>query len=115
MNIVFTIVAAPLLGWFIRSRPAAVAVYLAGVSVLFTFQTLAVLLSWLAGETGFGGASDHGAFGPFPTELPLTYVDGEVWSYGLINLLISLTGVGITVLLNRLRARGRRTRASATS
>ena len=111
MNIIFTIIAAPLIGWLVRSRPAAAALYLAGVSVLFSFQTLAVLISWLAGETGFGGASDHGAFGPFPTALPLSYDDGEVWSYGAINLVITLVGVGITVLLNMFRARRDRKRA----
>lgn len=105
MNIIFTIIAAPLIGWFVRSRPGAAALYLAGVSALFTFQTLAVFISWLAGETGFGGASDHGAFGPFPTGLPLAYDHGEVWSYGLINLLITLAGISITVLMGRLRAR----------
>lgn len=111
MNIIFTIIAAPLIGWFVRSRPVASALYLAAVSVLFSFQTLAVFISWLAGETGFGGASDRGAFGPSPTGLPLDYDEGGVWSYGAVNLAVTLIGVGITVLLNALRTRRDRKRA----
>lgn len=110
MNIIFTIIAAPLIGWFVRSRPVAAALYLAGVATLFSFQTLAVFISWLAGESGFGGTSDHGAFGPFPTGLPLAYDDEEVWSYGAINLLITTVGIGLTILLGRLRARRDRRR-----
>jgi len=82
MNIIITIIAALLLGWFIRSRPGAAALYLGGVALVLSFQTLAVMISWLAGETGAGGLSDHGAFGSFLTALPLSYDEAEVWSYG---------------------------------
>lgn len=109
MNIVFTLVAAPLIGWFVRPRTAAVSIYLATGAVVFTFQTLAVLIAWFAGESGFGGASDHGAFGPAPTALPISYTEGEVWAYGAVNLCIYLVGTGITLLVAAARRRRERT------
>lgn len=107
MNIIFTIVAAPLIGWFVSSRTGAVAIFLAAQSLLFSFQTLAVLLAWLSGEGGFGGASDQGAFGPVPTSLPLTYQEGDFWAYGLVNLAIVAVGVLLVVGLGHLRDRRR--------
>jgi len=113
MNIIFTIIAAPLLGWYVGKRLIAVSLYISGMAVVFSFQTLAVLIGWLGGERGFGGASDHGAFGPTPTGLPLHFEDAEVWSYGALNLLITAVGVGLVVLVGWLRARRQRTAVAA--
>lgn len=112
MNILLTPVAAILLGAFVRPRATAVALYLGIEAILFTFQTLAVLLAWMSGEGGFGGATENGAFGPVPTSLPLILDEGEIWAYGLVNLLVVLVGAGITLGVATLRER-RRARSSA--
>lgn len=111
MNVLVTPIAAVLIGLFVRPRAVGVALYLAVEAVLFTFQTLVVLLAWLAGETGFGGTADTGAFGPTPTGLPLSYVEGEIWAYGLVNLVVILIGVGIVLGIGSLRERRRAGRA----
>ena len=105
MNIIFTIVAAPLMGWFIKSRTGAVAIFLAGQSVLFVFQSLTVLLAWMAGEGGFGGATEQGAFGPAPSSFPVRYEESDLWAYGLLNLALILLGVAIVIGAGRLRVR----------
>jgi len=105
MNIIFTIIAAPLIGWFVGKRLMASVLYLSSVAMVFSFQTLAVMIGWLGGETGFGGASDHGAFGPTPTGLPLHFEEAEVWSYGALNVLITAVGLAIVALFGWLRAR----------
>ncbi len=105
MNIVFTIVAAPLIGWFVRSRTGAVAICLAAQSLLFSFQTLAVLLAWMAGEGGFGGATEGGAFGPTPTGFPVSYNEADFWAYGLINLVLIGLSIAVTIAFGHLRAR----------
>lgn len=105
MNIIFAIVAGPLLGWFVTPRAQSAAIYLASTSMLFTFQTLQVLLGWMADEGGFFGLVDHGAFGPAPTGFPVVYSESELYSYGLVNLVITLVGLGIVLLFGRLRTR----------
>lgn len=99
MNVVFTLVASLGLGFFVRQRGTAVLTYLIADSFLFTFQTLEVLLNWMSGNEGAGGAK---AFGPFPTALPLTYQDSEVLAYGVVNLVIIAVGIGLTIGANRL-------------
>jgi hypothetical protein len=96
MNILFTILAAFPIGFFVKQRGLAIVTYLAIDALLFSFQTLGVLLDWMAGNAGLGGAQ---AFGPFPTgPLPLNYQSSEVWGYGAVNLVIVLVGIGLTVL-----------------
>lgn len=107
MNILVTPILVILIGLFVRSRLSATLLYLVIEAILFTFQTLAVLVAWMAGEGGFGGATDKGAFGPFPTGFPLHYDEGEIWAYGLVNLGIMIIGVILTVLLVSLRNRSR--------
>ncbi len=64
--------------------------------MVFAFQSLDVLLNWMGGNSGIGGAK---AFGPFPSgPLPITYSESEVAVYGLVNLVIALVGVGLTIL-----------------
>ncbi len=95
MNLLFTILAAFPIGYFVRQRGQAVVAYLAIDALLFTFQTLDVLLNWMGGNGGMGGAK---AFGEFPTGFPIDYAAGEVVGYGVVNLIIVLVGVGLTVL-----------------
>lgn len=113
MNILVTPVLVILIGLFVRSRLIATLFYLVIEAILFTFQTLTVLVAWMAGEGGFGGAIDNGAFGPFPTGFPLRYDEGEIWSYGLVNLGIMTVGVVLTILVVTLRNRGRAKKIAA--
>lgn len=107
MNIILTPVLVVLIGLFVRSRLIATLLYLVIEAILFTFQTLSVLLAWMAGDGGFGGVSERGAFGPAPTGFPVTFDEGEVWAYGLVNLGIMAIGVALTVLVVTLRKRSR--------
>lgn len=102
MNVVFTVVAALGLGFFVHRRGTAVLAYLVADSFLFTFQTLDVTLNWMSGARGAGGAE---AFGPSPIALPLAYRESEVFAYGVVNLIIVAVGVGLTMGANRLAAR----------
>jgi hypothetical protein len=112
MNIIITPVAAILIGLSVRSRLIAALLYLVIEAILFTFQTLVVLLAWMGGQGGFGDAGGEGAFGPAPTGFPLVFDEGSVWSYGLVNLGIIAAGLAITILLSWLRGRGRAKRAA---
>lgn len=114
MNILITPVLVVLIGLLVRSRLSAALLYLAIEAILFTFQTLTVLLAWLGGEGGFGGADDRGAFGPSPTGFPVEFDEGEVWAYGLVNLGIMAVGVGLTLVVVTLRNRGRARKSAAT-
>lgn len=105
MNVIFAIIVGPLLGWFMKSRPTAIAIYLASTSILFTFQSITVLLAWMGDEGGFFGLQKEGAFGATPTGFPITYTNGGLYSYGLVNLVITLLGLGVVVLFGRLRTR----------
>lgn len=104
MNILLTPVLVVFIGLFVRSRLIATLLYLVIEAILFTFQTLLVLLNWLGG--GLTVFND-GIFGPSPTGLPLVLDEGEVWSYGLVNLVIMAIGVSFTVLVVTLRNRSR--------
>lgn len=107
MNILVTPVLVVLIGLFVRSRLIAALLYLVIESIVFTFQTLMVLLSWMAGMGGFGGATEQGAFGPAPTGFPVHFSEGEAWLYGLANMGIMIVGVALVVLIVTLRNRSR--------
>ena len=111
MNIIVAPLAAVVIGLFVRSRFHGILLYLTIQSLFFTFQTLTVLLAWMSGEGGFGGATDQGAFGPAPTELPLTFSEGEMLSYGAVNLALICIGIGILLGVMALRNRSRVPRA----
>lgn len=102
MNLLFTILGALPLGLLVRRRQAALLTYLVVDSFLFTFQTLNVLLTWMAGGQGIGGGS---GFGDSPHGFPVDYATGEVAAYGVVNLLITTAGVGLVLLGARLRSR----------
>lgn len=107
MNILIAPIAAILIGLFVRSRLLGAVLFLAIEAVFFTFQTLVVLLAWMAGQGGFGEATERGAFGPAPTGFPIAFDEGEVWAYGLVNLAIIVVGVAITVVIATLRKKRR--------
>lgn len=102
MNIVFTILVALPAGLLVRNRGTALLAYLIADLFVFTFQTLDVLLNWMAGEGSIGGAH---AFGPSPDAFPMHYLESEVIAYGVVNLAIMLAGIGLVVLGHRIRAR----------
>jgi hypothetical protein len=107
MNLLLTVLAAFPLGFLLARRESALLAYLIADSFVFTFQTLNVLLTWMSGDKGLGGSS---GFGDYPRgSFPIHYAQGEVMAYGLVNLLITLAGVGLVLLGARVRSR----RASA--
>lgn len=112
MNIVFTVLAALPIGFLVRKRGLAVVTYLAAEALVFSFQTLDVLLNWMAGRNGLGGAK---AFGPFPTAIPIDFKESEVYAYGVVNLMITLAGIGLTVLGTVVAGKRAARRAAASS
>ncbi|OAV60253.1 hypothetical protein [Enteractinococcus helveticum] len=113
MNLVTMPIVAILVGLFVRSRLLGAVLYLSIQAIVFTFQTLAVLLAWRAGQGVFGDATEAGVFGPAPTGIPIVFSETELWLYGLINVVILSVGVALTVGIISLRAR-RRTRTEST-
>lgn len=112
MNLFFTILVALPLGFFIARRQTALFSYLIVGSFLFTWQTLSVLLTWMSGGTGLGGAS---GLGDSPTStFPITYANGELIAYGVVNAIITVAGVGMVLLGSRVRARRKTHRALNT-
>jgi hypothetical protein len=98
MELLLTLVAAFPIGFLIRHRLVAFVVYLAAHAFVFTFQTLVLLVAWI-------GGSGEG-FGPYPQGST-----AEVFSYGVVNLVIFAAGLGLVYLGHRLAAR-RRARAA---
>jgi hypothetical protein len=93
MTLILVIAALPL-GWFIRHRLTGYVVYLAAQCFLFTFQSTKLILEWANGHTN--------AFGNFPKANA-----GDVWSYGVVNLIILAIGLGVLALGQYLAARRR--------
>lgn len=102
MNAVFTLVASLGIGFAVPRRSVAVLVFLVADSFVFTFQSLDVLLNWMAAGDGVNG---QGAFGAAPKAFPLAYQESEVLAYGLVNLVIIAIGIGLTIGANALSAR----------
>lgn len=108
MNIVFTILFALPIGFFIKQRGLAIVTYLALDAILFSFQSVGVLLSWMANEPPVAfGASPEGPF-------PVTYSASEFIGYGVVNLIIISVGVGLVVLGTVLAKRRSADRDSVT-
>lgn len=103
MNLFFTVLAAFPLGFVVARRQTALLTYLIADSFLFSLQTLSLLLTWMSGGSGLGGASGFGdtPSGPFPVD----YSRSEVIAYGVVNAVITLAGVGLVLLGARLRTR----------
>jgi hypothetical protein len=96
VNIIFIVLVAFPVGYLVGRRATAVAIYLAADALFFTWQTLGLLLDWLAGS-GRG-------FGPSADTFPITYQTSEYIAYGVVNLVIVLAGVGLVLLGSRVRA-----------
>lgn len=77
------------LGLLVRNRAAAYLAYVAIQAFVFTFQTAFLVLEWANGSTE--------AFGSFPD-----YDNGDVWAYGIINLVIYSLGLGLVTLGQRI-------------
>lgn len=93
MNLIYTVVFAFAFGYFIKNRGVAICVYLGLEALIFTFQTLNLLLEWAGGsQEAFGG--------PFPDSSA-----SSVAGYGAVNLIITGIGVGLVVLGHKAAAR----------
>jgi len=96
--IVLLLVPLPL-GLLVRSRTAGLVAYTALHAFVFTFQTLVLVVGWASG-------SGRSAFGAFPDA-----DTGEVWAYGLVNLVVYAAGLGLLVAGQRVAARRRARRS----
>ncbi len=94
MLIASMLVLSLVIGWFVRPRLTAYVAYLAVFSLLFTFQSVVLITEWAGG--------DQKAFGAFPNS-----PQGEVWSYGAVNLAILAVGLGLLTLVKVLASRRR--------
>ncbi len=107
MNLIYTLLLAFPLGFFVQTRSTALLGYLLAGSYLFSFQSTGVLLDWL-------GHSSPSAFGPFPDGFPAKASTSETIGYGVVNLVITVIGVGLVLLGHHLATR-RRTRRNAVT
>ncbi len=89
--IVMILVPFPL-GLLVRTRTAAYLAYIAIHGFVFTFQTAYLVMEWANGSTD--------AFGSFPD-----FTSGDVWAYGIINLVIYGVGLGLVTLGCRIRTK----------
>ena len=108
MILIFTLVASPLLGFFVRRRLVAVLAFTIAASFVFTFQSIGTLLEGMGGNAGMTGS---GAFGEFPTSFPVQYEQSEVFAYGIVNLVLVGIGIGVIVGVGALRSRRSAARA----
>lgn len=99
MNVIFTLVFAFPIGFLVKRRSTAILTYLATGAILFSYQSLSVLLDWMANQP-------PAAFGPSPTGgFPVAYSGSELLGYGVVNLVIFGVGVGLVILGTKLAAR----------
>jgi len=99
MNIIFTVLVAFPVGFFVKRRGTAVLTYLVLDALLFAFQSVGVLLSWMADNRPV-------AFGPSPKGgFPVEYSNGEYLGYGVVNLVIITVGVGLVLIGAKVAAR----------
>lgn len=98
MNLIYTMLVALPLGFFLPSRSTAVLSYLLLGSYLFSFQSTWLILQWL-------GHTSRSAFGPFPEGLPARASTSEVLGYGFVNAVITLVGIGLVLLGALIRSR----------
>lgn len=107
MNIIFTVLFAFAIGYFVKQRGLAIVAYLALNAIVLSYQSISVLLDWMANRPPV-------AFGPAPTSFPVEYSGSEFMGYGVINLVVTAAGVGLVLLGTRLSAR-REARRSAVA
>lgn len=81
MNVIFTVLFAFGIGFFVKQRGLAIITYLALDAILFTMQTLNVLHdSWLDGQGR------------------VTLTNGQSLAYCAANIVIIVVGVAIVIL-----------------
>ncbi len=81
MNVLFTVLCAFAIGFFVKQRGLAIVTYLALEAIVFAYQTLNVLHdSWLDADG----------------RVKLT--NGDLLGYGGVNAIVILVGVGLVVL-----------------
>ncbi|MFE4703606.1 hypothetical protein ACFRIC_41825 [Streptomyces sp. NPDC056738] len=95
MELLLMVLVAFPLGYFVRSRPAALVVYIAVHSFVFSFQNTTLLMGWLGG--------DHSAFPKGATAPPLSYL--------LFNVAFYAGGLGLVALGGKVRAKTEAKRA----
>lgn len=98
MNLIFTVLFAFAIGYFVKNRGLAIVTYLALDAIVFSYQSVGVLLDWMADNPPV-------AFGPSPKAFPVEYSTSELLGYGLVNLVIIAAGVGLVALGSRIHAR----------
>jgi hypothetical protein len=99
MELIVMIVTAFPIGFFIKSRTAAYITFIAVHGFAFTFQSADLIIEWAGGSKA--------AFGPYPNaDKP------QIWSYGVVNLVIFAAGLGLVALGHYVATR-RRTKAAA--
>lgn len=108
MNLIYTVLIAFPLGYFVQIRSTAVVTYLVAGSYLFSYQSTIVLLDWF-------GHSSPSAFGPFPDDFPARASSSETLGYGLVNLAITVVGIGLVLLGHWIAARRRAKRHTVTA
>lgn len=91
MNLIYTILIALPLGYFVKTRSTAVLAYLLAGSYLFSYQNTIVLLDWF-------GHNSPSAFGPFPDDFPAKASGSETLFDGVVNLVITAVGIGLVIL-----------------
>lgn len=101
MTIIYTLLFAFGLGFLIKHRGMAVLTYLTLGALLFSYQSLALLLDWLGPNQGFTST----VFDPKPAAFPIESSFGELVSYGVVNLVVFAVGVGLVLLGSRVAAR----------
>jgi hypothetical protein len=95
MELIIMIAIAFPIGFFIKNRTVAYLSYIAVHSFVFIFQSVDLITEWAGGSKS--------AFGPYPKASEL-----QVWSYGLVNLLIFGAGLGLVALGHYVASRRRR-------
>lgn len=90
MCLVFTVLCSFAIGFFVKARLLSAALYLSLFSLVFSMQTLHLLMDWFSGS--------EEAFGAAPSTLPTDYDLGSVLGYCAVNLIIATIGTGLVVL-----------------
>lgn len=98
MNLIYTLLLAFPLGFFVRSRSTAILSYLLAGSYLFSFQNTSVTLDWL-------GHVKPSAFGAFPEGFPARAENAELFGYAAVNVVITVVGIGLVILGSMLQLR----------
>ncbi len=96
MMILFTLVAAFPIGYFVAPRGRAVLAFLVAASFLFTYQTSTLVMEWVMGAKE--------AFGSNTDQRDMAF-SSEPGGYAAINLIALAVGLGLVLLGGWLKAR----------